>query len=392
MSPDLSVLQVIGTARRGGAESVGVLLAKELRDLGARSAVLCCSDGPLRGELDDLGVPNFVVRARHVSVLPALLRLRAIIARNGFDVVHTHGPKAMLLGNLAARWAGVPIIVTTLHELSSARPTRTRLYRLYDVVEETLSRRCAECCVAYSDSVREDALRRGVPAAKLRRIYNGVDTQKFCKIRDAHRIREGKRRLGLKCDDVVIGAVGRLIPVKGHGYLISALRRIRERVPSARVVIAGDGPLRQELARLAEREGVAASVTFAGDRGDTPLVYNCFDLLVYPSVVGAFGLVLLEAMACGLPVIASQLNGTTELLTHDETGILVPPGDCQALAGAVVSLLLDQERRERLAAAGHQHVIAHFSARTFARQYLDLYRSLRASRRGVIAPPVAPSP
>jgi glycosyltransferase involved in cell wall biosynthesis len=229
-----------------------------------------------------------------------------------------------------------------------------------------------------------------VPAAKLRRIYNGVDTQKFCKIRDPRRIQERKRRLGLKSDDVVIGAVGRLIPVKGHRYLISALGSIRERVPSARVVIAGDGPLRQELARLAEREGVAGSVIFAGDAGDTPLLYNCFDLLVYPSVIGAFGLVLLEAMACGLPVIASELNGTTELLTHDQTGVLVPPGDSRAIAGAVLSLLLDRERRERLAAAGHEHAVAHFSARTFARQYLDLYRSLLDGRRGVTAPPVAP--
>lgn len=390
MGHALSVLQVIGTARRGGAESVAVLLAKELRDLGVQSAVLCCSDGPVRGELDDLGLPSFVVPARPVSVLPALLRLRATIARNRFDVVHTHGPKAMLLGNLAARWAGVPIIVTTLHEFSSVRPTRTRLYRLYDLVEETLGRRCTECCVAYSDGVKEDALRRGVPAAKLRRIYNGVDTQKFCKIRDPRRIQERKRRLGLKSDDVVIGAVGRLIPVKGHRYLISALGSIRERVPSARVVIAGDGPLRQELARLAEREGVAGSVIFAGDAGDTPLLYNCFDLLVYPSVIGAFGLVLLEAMACGLPVIASELNGTTELLTHDQTGVLVPPGDSRAIAGAVLSLLLDRERRERLAAAGHEHAVAHFSARTFARQYLDLYRSLLDGRRGVTAPPVAP--
>lgn len=380
MNRDLSVLQIIGTARRGGAESVGVLLATELKDLGVRSAVLCCTDGPVRRELDDLGVPNFIVPVRFASVLSAAFKLKATIAGGRFDVVHTHGPKAMLLGNLAARLAGAPIIVTTLHEFASVRRTRTRLHYLYDLVEKTLGRWCTDCCVAYSDGVRDDALRRGLPEAKVRRIYNGVDTQRFDKIRDVQRVQERKRRLGLRSGDVVIGAVGRLITVKGHRHLISALPAIRERVPSARVVIVGHGPLRHELTALAEREGVARDVIFAGDAGDTPLLYSCFDVLVYPSVIGAFGLVVLEAMACGVPVITSELTGTTELITDDQTGILVPPGDSQAIAAAVVDLLLDLDKRERLAAAGHQHVITHFSARTFARQYLELYRSLLERR------------
>jgi glycosyltransferase involved in cell wall biosynthesis len=156
-------------------------------------------------------------------------------------------------------------------------------------------------------------------------------------------------------------------------------------------VIAGDGPLRHELGEQAQREGVGQDVIFLGDTGDTTSVYGCFDLLVYPSVMGAFGLVVLEAMACGLPVVVSQLNGTTEVITHDRTGILVPPGDPRALADAVVGLLRDPPRGARLAAAGQSHVQAHFSAGIFAREYLELYRSLLDRRRPVIGRCGAPS-
>jgi glycosyltransferase involved in cell wall biosynthesis len=380
MSRDPSVLQIIGTARRGGAESVGVLLATELQGLGIRSAVLCCTDGPMRRELDDVGLPNFIVPVRPASVLSSIWKLRSTIARERFDVVHTHGPKAMLLGNVAARLAGASAIVTTLHEFASVRRTRTRLHPAYELIEQTLGRWCTDCCVAYSDGVKDDALRRGLPEAKVRRIYNGVDTERFAKIRDAQRVEARKRHLGLRPGDVVVGAVGRLITVKGHRHLISALPIIRQRVPSARVVIVGDGPLRDELTLLAQREGVARDVIFAGDTGDTPLLYGCFDVLVYPSVMGAFGLVVLEAMACSLPVISSELTGTTELITNGQTGLLVKPGDSQAIAAAVTGLALDPDRRERLASAGHQHVVTHFSARTFARQYLELYRSLLERR------------
>jgi glycosyltransferase involved in cell wall biosynthesis len=377
----LSAVQVIGCGVRGGSHAVAASLTSELRGLGVACSVLLLADGPIVEDFDRLGVPHRVVPCTLRSPLSGILRLWRFFSLRQPAVVHTHAPRAMFLANLAARLAGVPLVVTTFHELSSVRATHKRWHRLYDRVEGLLSRLCTDCCVAFSDGMRADAIAtRGVPPGKLRRIYNGVDPGRFRQVTDPVERRRIRQRRGIAQDDLVIGAVGRLISAKGHRHLVTALASILPVEPRAKLVIAGGGPLRRALEEQAQREGVARAVRFVGDTAEVSELYACFDLFCYPSTHGAFGLVVLEAMACGLPVIASQLTGTTELISDGRTGILVPPGDPAALAAAILGLLADPARREFLAASGRESVTTRFTARGCAREHLEMYRSAFARR------------
>jgi len=251
------------------------------------------------------------------------------------------------------------------------------MYWLYNRIEHVLGRFCTDACVANTDSMRADIVKtRRLPLEKVVRIYNGVDTRAFTPSADPAGVVETREHLGFRPRDVIIGSVGQLLEVKGHRYLVQALPRIRAEVPHARLLIVGSGPLRGELEQLARQQGVSHDVIFAGEISDMPPVYRCLDLLVYPSIYGAFGLVVMEAMACGVPVVASSLDGTTELITPGANGVLVPPRDSRAIAEQVVALLRDPQRRARIAAAGLDRVRRHFSTEAFARQHLALYRSL----------------
>jgi glycosyltransferase involved in cell wall biosynthesis len=381
MTQDVSVVQV-SPAQLTGREHVVLRLARELTALGARSTVLCLEDGPLIEELGRLGISFDILPIRWRYDARGILNISRYLARKRFDVVHTHGARAMFMGNFAARLAGVPAVVTTMHELSYVKMVSGRLYRLHYRAEGWLSRLCADACIANSDRMAQDMIRaRKVPRAKIRRIYHGVDIAQFNRLDDPGPIAELKAGWGIAPDEMVVGAVGQLIPLKGHRFLIEALPRIKRHSHRVRLVIAGAGPLRADLEALAAREGVSDNLTLLGYVREIHRLYPCFDVMVYPSIWGVFGLATLEAMACGIPVIASALDGTTELIAHGQTGILAPPGDSAALANAVVDLLLDRDRRARIAEAGRRHVAAHFSVQAFARQHLDLYRWLLDRRK-----------
>jgi glycosyltransferase involved in cell wall biosynthesis len=179
----------------------------------------------------------------------------------------------------------------------------------------------------------------------------------------------------------VIVALGRLVPPKGHRVPIEALPYVRARIPAVQALIMGDGPLRAELEQLAARVGVGGWVTFAGEVLDPALRLAACDLFVYPSLKGALGLAGLEAMACGVPVVASHLEATPEFVKPNVTGVLVSAGDPRALGEAIVALLLDPARRQTLASAAGADVRERFGVDRFVHEHLALYRALISSRR-----------
>jgi glycosyltransferase involved in cell wall biosynthesis len=302
-----------------------------------------------------------------------LLRLWSEMRRERFDLVHSHLFWANVASRLAGRAAGVPVQISSHHGTDGWPSPAHRLL-------ERRTARFADRVLVCSEAVRRYAADRvGVPEKKLVVIPNGVDAGRFASRDTRDRTRD---RLRLAPDSPVIGSVGRLDePVKGFSILIEAMARVAERFPRCVCLIAGDGPARSTLEASARARHPEGRIRFLGERRDIPEILSALDLYVQPSRQEGFGLSALEAMASGLALVASSTGGLPEVVRDGETGDLVPPGDAEALAGAVASLLQDSERRRFYGAAGALRARREFPLDRMVARWADLYRRLLSDRR-----------
>lgn len=212
----------------------------------------------------------------------------------------------------------------------------------------------------------------GTPRERLTVILNGIEVERFAPGPGVvHEAMRGRR---------VVITVGRLTPQKGLETLISAAPRVLEATPDAGFLIVGDGPLRKDLERAARGTGAGNRVVFAGERRDVHDLMRGAKVLALPSVYEAFPLVVLEAMACGLPVAASGVDGVPEAVVDGETGVLVPPGDADWLAEALIGLLNDPEEAEAMGKRGRDRAEAFFSADRMARETQAVYEECLRGR------------
>lgn len=296
-------------------------------------------------------------------------------------IVHTRNLAALEM--IVPAWlAGVPVRIHGEHgwdnfDRDGTNRTYQRVRRLYSVFVSryvALSRRI--------ESYLHDKV--GIGAGRVRRICNGVDARRFVP-------GQGREPLpGSPFNDpslIVFGAVGRLQAVKGHADLIRAfgalVRRDPEAARGARLAIVGGGPLQAELTALVGSEGVADKVWFAGERNDIPETMRAFDVFVQPSISEGISNTLLEAMASGLPVIATEVGGNPELVDAGRTGLLVRSGDIDGLAAAMGQLYHQPDRSAALGRAGRERVLAEFSLDAMVGAYMALYHEMLS---GVPAP------
>jgi glycosyltransferase involved in cell wall biosynthesis len=205
-------------------------------------------------------------------------------------------------------------------------------------------------------------------------IHYGVDLSRFKPgLADSPEVKSLRRDYGLPDGEPVVGFVGRVVPQKGLTYLLMAADILKIRFPNLHIVIVGDGPLRLEL----QAACLSNHFHFLGERSDVPSLLGLFDLLAVPSEWEAFGIVNLEAMAAGKPVVAFNIDGIPEAIVHGETGLLVPHRDGRALAFAIAELLGDLELRRRMGAAGRRRVEQFFNVREMARKFESLYEAAR---------------
>jgi glycosyltransferase involved in cell wall biosynthesis len=230
--------------------------------------------------------------------------------------------------------------------------------------------------IAPSHFVRERLVRhRGIPARKVVRIPNAVDLVR-CRRSDPAR---GRADLGLSNGQRVILTAGNLIPPKGVDILIRAFAVVCEADPNAVLVIVGDGPERAKLEGLAEQVGVSRRTRFLGERSDVPVLLSASVLFCCPSVWGeAFGWVNAEAMACEVPIVSTTTGAIPEIVEHGKTGLLVPPGDPDAMADAICELLASPERREVMGKAGRRRAEQMFDLRRTIERHIELYSEAAA--------------
>ena len=325
--------------------------------------------------LQAAGVPWFEVPHLVRPVSPAddcraFVCLWRLIRKIRPDIVHTHSSKAGFVGRLAARMAGVPRIVYTPHGhvfqgYFSAPVTRSF------IAMERLAARWTDRIITLTDAEAQQhlALMIGRPTQFVT-IPSGIDLDAV--------VAATPVRLAL--DGPVIGTVARLVPIKGHQYLVDAAPEILTRCPTARFVFVGEGESRRALEERVRTLGLEDRVLFTGYREDVPSLLAGMDLVVLPSLNEGMGRVLVMAMALGKPIVATRVGGVPELLADGEAGWLVPPADSAALAHAVSNLLTDPQRGRSLAEAGRLRV-ARYSAQAMVESLGRLYREVMADGR-----------
>jgi glycosyltransferase involved in cell wall biosynthesis len=284
------------------------------------------------------------------------------------DVVHSHQIGALLYAGPAARLAGVPVVVHTEHGKNYAGRLRMRLLG-------RLAARSARRVFAVSgDILREMRDGQVVPPGKLAHVPNGADVDRFNLADDMAELR---REVGLPGEGPVIGTVGRLTGLKRHDVLLRGFARLRR--PTARLLIVGDGPTREELVSLAASLGVTDRVMFAGYQDRPERALAAMDVFALTSDSEGMPLAILEAWAAGKPVVASRVGGVPELVADGRTGLLFAAGDDRALAGCLDRLLNDRPLAGALGEAGRALVRERYDTRVMARAYLRHYRDLLRS-------------
>jgi glycosyltransferase involved in cell wall biosynthesis len=306
-------------------------------------------------------------------------RLYRLLREGNHDLVHTHLIHADLYGTLAAKLAGAPIIVSTKHNDNAFR--RHPFYALLD----RLASKFADKIIVISDHLKRFFVEiERLDPRKMTRIYYGLDAGwvegQSSKTARPISIQE---ELGIPPDTPLAGIIARLNPQKGHTYLVTAFAKVVDSLPEARLLIVGDGNLREDLERQTKELRITRRVTFTGWRDDIPRIMAALNLLILPSLWEGFGLVLLEAMVMGKPIVASRVSAIPEIVVDGVTGLLVPPRDPEAMAKAIIALLQDKEQAEAMGLTGRERVERSFSVEMMVQQAEALYEALIREKIGL---------
>ena len=358
--PPTRILYVITELDPGGAEkALHSLVARLDRERFAPEVACLSGDGEVGRWIEAEGVAVHRLHLRAWNAPLAAVRLWRLMRRGQFDLVHTFLFHANVLGRLATRLAAIPAVVSSV---------RVEEPRRWHQLLNRLTWRLADRIVCVSKSTAEFFCRAcGAASGRVIAIPNGVDTERY---------RPTDRPPAPIQDPVRIVSVGRLDPQKGYDVLIEAARICTERDMVFETTIAGDGPERAALQQQIDAAGLADTVRLVGRSDDVPVLLASSDLFVSSSRWEGMPNAVLEAMATGLPVVATSVGGTPEVVAHGRTGLLVPPEDPAALAAAMADLVLDATRRRELGCAGRARVEAEFTWETNADAHMALYEGL----------------
>jgi L-malate glycosyltransferase len=353
----------IDTARtwRGGQNQV-LLTVLGLRAVGHRAMLVAHPAGELRQRARE-GLELVPLTPRIEMDLSAAWRLARVIAQERPDVVHAHDPHAVAMAALALSMS-----------TQSTKPPLIAARRVdFHLKGNALSRwkyRQVDCFICASEFIRRMLIGDGVEETRAVTVHEGVDLERI----EAAPPADLHAELWLPRDAPLVGNVAALVPHKGQRHLVDAAALVVQKVPDARFVIAGTGELAGTLDRQIKDRGLEKHVLLAGFRPDVLSVHKAFDIFVMSSITEGLGTSLLDAMACGKPIVATSAGGIPEVVVDGQTGILVPPRDSEALARAITALLRDEHAQQVMGAEGLLRVRERFSAERMVQDTLAVYR------------------
>lgn len=348
----MRILEIITPSKIGGAEVNLVSFVQALHGYKDEVTVFCPSGRPFINYLTEHGITPHSWKTWGKLDPKTLLGLTRLIKARRFDIIHAHLSSASFIGSLAGRLTHTRC-AATVHGLTYAG-----WYRFADRL------------IAVSEAVKAHLMSQGIAERKIRVIHNGIPLERY----QPRPLSEAKLACGFSLDVPRVGIFGRLSPVKGHSVALTAWPRVLRRFPNARLMLVGEGNTEQELRRQAEQLAITDSVEFVGFVTDPRALMAACDVVTMPSRSEGLSLVALEAMALERPLVVSDAGGLIEVITHEETGLVVPREDAPRLADALLRVLDDAALAARLGAAGRARVSAHFSA---ARQMALMRDALR---------------
>lgn len=301
--------------------------------------------------------------------LKTIFQIREYIKSHKIKIIHSHDFKSDFYGFFAALLTPIPIIATC-HNWIAANSKAS----FYNYVDQLLLR-YFDFTVAVSPSVKNILLDKGVSHEKIAIISNGVFLENFHGNNSVKTI-DLRLEFGIPPDCPIVGTVGRLSPEKGYTFFLRAANEVLKDLKDVYFLIVGDGPQRQELINLSSSLGIERNVIFAGIRTDIARIYSLLDIFVISSVMEGLPMVLLEALASHKSVVATNVGAIPQVIEHEVNGLLVEPGNIEALVKAIRSLLENKCQAENLAQRGYEKVSRFFSARVMADKYIDVYQKL----------------
>lgn len=387
----LRVLHVITRLIVGGAQENTLLTAEGLDRMPEYDVALATGiDRGPEGDLLDRAekntalilVPEMGRSINPFSDLLALWKLYRIIRRGRYHIVHTHSSKAGVLGRIAAKLAGTPIIVHTLHSLVFHEYQPWIVNRTWRLVKKI----CAPMTdhfLSVSSIIIDKAVAAGIDRReKFTTVYSGMELDWFLESNASGA--DVRRELGIPEGAPVVGKIARLFPLKGHDQLMDAAPEIVRRQPDVRFLLVGDGILYDHLRERATKAGILENFVFAGlmKRERIPEMLAAMDVIVHTSLREGLARVLPQALAMGKPCVSFDIDGAPEVVIDGETGYLVRPYDYVTLADRISSLLADPGLRARMGANGRRHVDPAWRAETMVAETARVYAMLTERLRG----------
>ena len=357
------------TEWRGG-QNQALLLLKGLRERG-HLAELAAANGSMLGERARAAGIRVHWTSRGFFRIPAARKVRNLLGGGNFDVVHANEAHAVTAVWLA-RWdrrkpSRVPFVIS-----------RRVGYPIGKSALAQARYRTAARIVAISRWSADRVLRSGIPAEKVTIVHEGVELPA---LPSAQNRAETRSRFGVAPGETLLGCVGALSPDKGQEWVIRALAELRKKFPSTKLLLAGDGPCRERLERLAREVGVADGVIFAGFVSDVDRVYSALDVFLLPSLFEALSNSLMSAMAYGIPSIAFKQGGPAEIIEDGKSGLLVEPGNVESLSAAIAKILDEAAVGSSIAAKGRQRIQQDFSANKMLDGIIGVYETTLAEAR-----------
>lgn len=382
------VLKVVPTLMCGGTETQFMTLSRRLDPARFDLEFACLRRWGQQyvQELADRRIPLSeypVTTFRSVQALAQQARLIRHIARRGIKIVHAYNFYGNVFAVPPARLAA-PVVIASIRDCAPYLTTMQKRVQRYAC-------QLADCVLVNATAVKDWLIGEGYDESKIVVIRNGVDLSGFAGPADPDGVR---RELGLAPGTPLVAVVSRLTPLKGLENLLEAAAMLKPRYPDARFLVVGDtGPMEvpylDDLKQLAIRLGVGDRVIFTGYRSDVPALLSGVSVSVMPSLNEALSNVLLESMGAGAPTVATRVGGTPEALVHEQTGLLVTPGDSRAIADAVGRLLDEPSLARRLGESARSLIQDHFSVDRMVQSTQDLYSELLARKQRTPLPRTA---
>lgn len=366
----LSLFQIDAGREWRGGQRQSFFLAKELWRNGYSFQLVVQPGSPLHRKATDEGIPVIPLKIRSEADVLAISRLALAMKRKKCRLANFHDAHSVAVGSAAASLAKVPVRVI------SRRVD-------YPLKKNLLSRRKysqnVDAIIAVSESVKNILVEGGIDKRLIRVIPDGIDFAPYENKSSRDYLRH---ELSFAPDDYLVGIVAQLTDDKGHKYLIKASQYLREHTPKIKIVIVGEGPMQLELSKQVKEVKGEDMVFFLGYREDIPQILHSLDVFVLSSDHEGLGSIIMDAMACRLPVVATRAGGIPEVVHHQKTGLLVPPQRPKLLANAILKVYEDKELAQRLGKQGYNDVHEKFSAESMAWKAMDLYESL-AKKKGI---------